>query len=380
MIPLSIPNTSGNEARYLLECIETNFVSTIGPFVTKFEEEVCSNAGAKFGVSTCSGTAGLHLALTSVGVGRDDLVILPSFTFVASANAVSHCGAQPWFFDVSEDSWTLDVDQIRECLENETYVKGNVTTHKETGRRVAAIMPVYTLGHTADMYRLKTLADEFNLPVVADAAAAIGSKYYNKNIGNLADLTVFSFNGNKTITCGGGGMVIGNDEELLSYARHISTTARQGNDYTHDQVGFNYRLTNLQAAVGCAQIERLDEFVLRKREIDSDYRKQFSDQEGIGFFPSAYWSESSCWFSGITILDQKLPNVSELCELLRSRGVAARTFWKPIHLQLPYKSAPKTSLRISENIFPTILTLPCSTQLSKEEQSNVVLVVKDLIG
>ena len=206
------------------------------------------------------------------------------------------------------------------------------------------------------------------------------SKYHNKDIGNLADLTVFSFNGNKTITCGGGGMVIGNDEELLGYARHLSTTARLGDDYNHDHVGFNYRLTNLQAAVGCAQIERLDEFVLRKREIDSEYRNQFSGYEGIGLFPSASWSESSCWFSGITILDEKLPNVPKFCELLKARGVAARTFWKPIHLQLPYMSAPKTSLSVSEKIFPTVLTLPCSTQLSKEEQSDVVQVVKDIIG
>ena len=241
-------------------------------------------------------------------------------------------------------------------------------------------MPIYTLGHPADMHRLKTLAEEFNLPIVADAAAALGSKYLNKNIGHLADLTVFSFNGNKTVTCGGGGMVVGNDEQLLSYARHLSTTARLGEDYNHDHIGFNYRLTNLQAAVGCAQLERLSEFVSRKREIDSEYRNQFSDHEGLGLFPSANWSESSCWFSGITIIDKNLPDVTKLCELLKARGVAARTFWKPIHLQPPYKSALKTSLSNSENIFPTVLTLPCSTQLSKQEQSDVILVVKDLIG
>ena len=380
MIPLAIPNISGNEAKYLLECVATNFVSSVGPFVSKFEEDLCLKAGANFGVATSSGTAGLHLALTSVGVTQDDLVIMPSFTFIASANAVSHCGAKPWFFDVTEDSWTIDIDQVRECLEKETYLKDSVTTHRETGKRVAAIMPVYTLGHTADMHQLKTLAEEFNLPIVADAAAALGSKYQNKNIGHLADLTVFSFNGNKTITCGGGGMVIGNDEHLLSYARHLSTTARLGDDYNHDHVGFNYRLTNLQAAVGCAQLERLDEFVFRKREIDLEYRCKLADHEGIGFFPSAGWSESSCWFSGITIQDKKLPNVPKLCELLKVQGIAARTFWKPIHLQPPYKSAPKTNLSVSEKIFPTILTLPCSTQLSKEEQSAVILAVKDLIG
>ena len=379
MIPLSIPNTSGNEAKYLLECIETNFVSSVGPYVTRFEKEVCASAGAKFGVSTCSGTAGLHLALTSVGVGRDDLVILPSFTFIASPNAVSHCGAEPWFFDVTEESWTINVDQVREVLEREATVKQNITIHKRTGKKISAIMPVYTLGHPADMDKIRLLAN-FNLPVIADGAAALGSRYNNKNLGSLADLTVFSFNGNKTITCGGGGMVVGNDEKLLHYARHLSTTARIGDEYDHDEVGFNYRMTNIQAALGCAQIERLEEFVLSKREIDSRYKESFSRYKGIGFFPSADWSRSACWFSGITINDSQLPTVSEICARLNAEGIAARTFWKPAHLQVPYKFAPKASLSVTEKIFSTILTLPCSTNLSEKDQKIVINIVKKIIG
>jgi len=379
MIPLAIPNISGNEGKYLQECIDTNFVSTVGPFVTRLEEDVARAANAKYAVSSCSGTAGLHLALTAVGVSRDDLVILPSFTFIASANAIAHCGALPWLFDVSRESWTLDPEQLKKELQYEAEKIDGHLIHKKTGRRVAAIMPVYTLGQPADMDAIKEVAEQYQIPVVADAAAALGSRYKGNNIGSLADLTVFSFNGNKTITTGGGGMVVGDDENLLSLARHLSTTARVGADYDHDKVGFNYRMTNLQAAVGCAQIERLDEFVSSKRRVDAEYQKALEDLRGIGFFPKPSWSESACWFTGVLLKDTAEITVSEACEKLKEKGVGARTFWKPVHLQVPFKKAPKTTMDISESIWGKILTLPCSTQLSEDEQYRVITAVKEII-
>ena len=379
MIPLAIPNISGNEGKYLQDCIDTNFVSTVGPFVTRLEEDVARAANAKYAVSSCSGTAGLHLALTSVGVSRDDLVILPSFTFIASANAISHCGAQPWLFDVSSESWTLDPEQLKKVLQDEAEKINGRLIHKKTGRRIAAIMPVYTLGQPADMDAINEVAQKYQVPVVADAAAALGCRYKGKNIGSLADLTVFSFNGNKTITAGGGGMVIGDDENLLSLARHLSTTARVGSDYDHDRVGFNYRMTNLQAAVGCAQIERLDEFVSSKIRIDEKYQKAFKGIKGIDFFPKPDWAESACWFTGVLLNNDAEITVPEACEHLRVKGVGSRTFWKPIHLQEPFKTAPKTSMDVSEYIWGKILTLPCSTQLSENEQSQVIKAVKEII-
>jgi len=380
MIPLAIPNISGNEGKYLQECIETNFVSTVGPFVTRLEEDVARAANAKYAVSSCSGTAGLHLALTAVGVSKDDLVILPSFTFIASANAIAHCGAQPWLFDVSRESWTLDPEQLKKVLQDEAEKIDGHLVHKKTGRRVAAIMPVYTLGQPADMDAINEVARQYQIPVVADAAAALGCRYKGKNIGSLAELTVFSFNGNKTITAGGGGMLVGNDENLLSLARHLSTTARVGSDYDHDRVGFNYRMTNLQAAVGCAQIERLDEFVNVKRKLDSEYRTSFKDIKGIDFYPKPDWAESACWFTGVLLNDDAKVTVPEVCERLKEKGVGARTFWKPIHLQSPFKKAPKTSMHVSEQIWNKILTLPCSTQLSDEEQSQVITLVKEILS
>ena len=379
MIPLAIPNISGNEAKYLLECVETNFVSSVGPFVSKFEKMVAEISGAKYAVATCSGTAGLHLALTSIGVKRDELVLLPSFTFIASANAVSHCGADPWLIDIDKSSWTMDVELLEKILNSETEKIKDQTIHKSSGKRVGAIMPVYTLGQPCDMTPLMRLAKNYGLPVVADAAAALGSTYREKRIGGLADLTDFSFNGNKTFTAGGGGMVVGNNKHIMDLAKHLSTTARVGNDYYHDHIGYNYRLTNIQAAVGCAQLENIDKFVSAKQKIARIYDEKFAGIDGISSFPRTAWAESACWFSGITLQSDKFPSIDEICKQLHLRGVDARKFWQPVHKQPMFLSAIKSAVKNSEDISKKILTLPCSTQLKIEDQLYVVRAVKDVL-
>ena len=239
MIPLAVPNLTGREAEYLQQCIETTFVSSVGPFVNLFEEKVAEAAGASLAVATSAGTTGLHVALEAVGVGRDDLVVLPSFTFIASANAIAYCGASPWLFDVTEESWTLDPELLAKQLSAETHREKGCLIHNATGRRVAAVMPVYTLGMPADMDSIVQIAKDYNLPVIADGAAALGATYKGHPSGKLgADLTVYSFNGNKTITAGGGGAVAGEDTELLKLVRHLSNTAKVGEAYHHDRVGF----------------------------------------------------------------------------------------------------------------------------------------------
>lgn len=379
MIPLSIPNISGNEGAYLQECVRSNFVSSVGPYVTRLEEMTAAAAGAKHAVATSAGTTGLHVALASVGVTAGDLVIAPTFTFIASANAISHCGAQPWLFDVSAQHWTLDPTLLASALAAHAVRRGAILVHKETGRRIAAIMPVHTLGHPADMDAINTVAAEHNLPVVADAAAALGARYRGRPIGSLAHLSVFSFNGNKTVTAGGGGMVVGDDTELLRWTRHLSTTARASLDYEHDAIGFNYRMTNLQAAVGCAQMERLDEFVAAKRRIDAVYREALKHTCNIEFFPAAAWAESACWFSGVILSADHWRSVRQLCGQLKERGIEARTFWKPIHLQAPYLECPRTSMSVSESIWTRVLTLPCSTHLTEAEQEFVIGVLRELL-
>lgn len=380
MIPLAIPNVSGNEGTYLQECVRTNFVSSVGPYVGRLEQMCATVSGTAHAVATSAGTTGLHLALTAVGVKPDDLVIAPSFTFIASANAIRHCAALPWLFDVSREHWTLDADQVRASLRANAVHQGDVWVHRGSGRRIAAILPVDTLGHPADMDAFRAIGSEYHLPVVADAAAAMGARYRGGPVGPLADLSVYSFNGNKTVTAGGGGMVVGNDAELMRWVRHLSTTARAGIDYEHDAVGFNYRMTNLQAAVGCAQMERLDEFVAAKRRIDSRYRESLRGVAGVGVFPVADWAESACWFSGVTIAPDAKRNVRELCAAMRERGIEGRTFWKPIHLQAPYADCPRSAMPVSEDIWHRILTLPCSTHLTEQEQTFVIDTVRELLA
>lgn len=374
MIPLCVPNLSGNEAAYLAECVASTFVSTVGPFVGRFEQMVAEAAGAAGAVATSAGTTALHAALVTVGVRPGDLVVCPTLTFVASANAISHCGATPWLFDVDRESWTLDPRLLAEALAKETQAREDSRVHIPTGRRVSAIVPVFTLGVPADMDALTAIAREFGLPVVVDGAAALGGTYKGRLSGDLgADLTMYSFNGNKTATAGGGGAVAGNDTALLAAFRHLTTTARVGADYDHDVVGFNYRMTNLQAAVGCAQMEQLDGFVAAKRRIAARYNDAFRGLNGIGRFPDPAWAYSPAWFSGFVFETEDGGERSrQLRAHLRQNGIDARPFWKPMHLQPPYRDAPRTAVPVSSHLWDKIVTLPCSTHLTENDQQTVI--------
>lgn len=374
MIPLAVPNLAGREAEYLQECITSTFVSTVGPFVTRFEELVAQASGSKFAVATSAGTTALHAALLSVGVRRDDLVVAPAFTFIASVAAIAHCGAVPWLFDVSPDSWTIDVDLVATTLRKETTREADGTLrHMISGRRVAAILPVFTLGVVADMDAIRDVAQAHNLPIVADAAAALGAEYKGRPTGELgADFTMFSFNGNKTVTAGGGGAIVTNDQAAAKLFRHLTTTARVGADYDHDMVGFNYRMTNLQAAVGCAQMENLQKFVDRKRQIAKTYSDAFRDISRLKPFPDPHCGRSGRWFSGVVVMGMSTEDLAGLRARLRSKGIDARPFWKPAHLQSPYADVPRTDLQVTGRIWTNILTLPCSTNLTQADQTYVI--------
>lgn len=380
MIPLAIPDLTGNESKYLQACIETTFVSSVGPFVTQFEQMVAASSGSLGAVATSSGTTGLHAALVTAGVGRDDLVILPSFTFIGSANAIAQCGASPWLLDIDAATWTLDPQKLKESLQSQTTRVENRLIHRSSGKRIGAIMPVHVLGIPADMNAIVNLAAEYALPVVADGAAALGSEYRGRKIGDTgAQLTVFSFNGNKTVTAGGGGAIVSNDRALLDLARHLTTTARVGADYDHDRVGFNYRLTNVQAAVGCAQMERLEEFVSAKRRIQSAYNEGLAGIKGISFFPDPSYGKSACWFSGFVAGTSAREQSTRIREKLREKGVDARPFWKPMHFQKPFANAPRGDLHNTESIWDKIVTLPCSTSLSTEDQGRVIACVREIL-
>ena len=368
MISLAMPNLTGNEKKYLDDCIDTTFVSSVGQYVTKFESMVAEATGSNYAVATSAGTTGLHAALTAVGVKPGDLVIIPTFTFIATANAVAHCGAGPWLMDIDPSTWCLDAELVRTEIEKNCKKKDGLLMHRATGKKVAALMPVYTLGNMPNMKAMRQIADEFGIPLVVDAACAIGAKYEGRDFGSLADLSVLSFNGNKTVTCGGGGAVIGNNEECLAHVRHLTTTARVWPDYEFDEVGFNYRMTNIQAAVGVAQLERLSNFISTKKYARKYYEEHLSKlkEKKVTFFPTT--DGSSCWFSGIVLPEgTDSSTTKEICAKLKVSEIEARVFWKPIHLQKPYKDCFASSLKYAEELWERIITLPCSTNITEKE-------------
>lgn len=377
MIPIAVPNLSGNEAAYLAECVATNFVSSVGSFVRKFEEMVAEASNAPEAVATSSGTTALHTALATVGVTHGDLVILPALTFIGSANAISQAGARPWLLDVSPESWTLSPQQLEEALAGKTRRAADGTVrHIETGARVAAIMPVYTMGLPAEMAQISAIASEYGLPVIADAAAAIGATCQGKPIADMgADISCFSFNGNKTVTCGGGGALVAADPALMKRARHLSTTARIGQNYDHDRAGFNYRMTNIQAAVGVAQMECLERFLERKRQIAGRYRERLANHPMLGDFPAPNYGPGTFWFSGVVLSRSIGDRLPEIVEHLRASDIDARLFWKPMHLQAPYAECPREALAVTQDVWKRVLVLPCSTSLTEDEQEAVISAV-----
>lgn len=380
-IPLAVPNLGRRESEYVQECIAGNWVSTTGPFVDRLEREIAALSGVPFGVAVAAGTMGLHAVLHALDIGRGDLVVLPTYTFIASANAIAHTGARPWLFDVTPESWTIDPADLARAFEEDCARdrKGDLRL-KETGERVAAIMPVYTLGTPADMDAIVPLARSYALPVIADAAAAIGARYRGRPIGALANASVYSFNGNKTITTGGGGAIVGNDSSLMALLKHITTTARLGADYDHDRIGFNYRMTNIEAALGCAQLERLDAFLAAKRRIRRTYSEAFAAHPRVSVFPEVDWAESACWFSGVVLRDAGAGPLDRLVANLADEGIQGRKFWKPMHLQRPFADAPRRATPVADDLWTRVLTLPCSTSLTVAQQERVVSAMSRLLA
>ncbi|THB62788.1 MAG: aminotransferase class I/II-fold pyridoxal phosphate-dependent enzyme [Desulfovibrio sp.] len=374
-LPLATPNLAGNEQRYLNECVASTFVSSVGEFVTRFEQESAQALGALYGAAVSSGTAALHLGLLALGVRPGDLVIMPSFTFIATANAVAHAGASPWLMDVDPLNWTLDPELLVHELREHASAQGDVVIHRPTGKRIGAILPVHTLGSPADMDAINSIAREYGLPVLADGAACLGAKYKGRDLGSLADLTTLSFNGNKTVTAGGGGVVASDDQALVDHARHLSTQAKTGPGYRHDHVGYNYRLTNLQAAVGCAQLEQLTGFVERKRAIHRTYNQAWQELEGWEPFPEPAWAKSACWFSGVVCPDAA--TASALRDHLAKSRIAAGEFWTPVHLQTPYMNCAQSHMGVCTPLWPRIVVLPCSTHLTGAQQQRVINAVLD---
>lgn len=377
-IDLSIPSLRGKESEYLKECITSNFVSSVGPFINKFEDSVAQNIGLtpQKTVATSSGTTALQLGLIALGVSKNDLVIIPSYTFIATANSVSHIGAKPWLMDIEMDYLTIDPKKLLCQLQRNTFSENGFTYHKDTGQKIACIVPVHVFGHSPDIDEIKNIAKDFSIPILLDSACGIGSKYKEKKLGELGLSGIISFNGNKTITSGAGGIFYSNEELIVKKVRHLSTTAKCSSKYDHDEIGFNYRMSNIQAALGLAQIEQLDKIIAEKREIYNIYFKELEDLEKYKFIRNPYWGQSSHWLNALLIKNIDELNIENIILKFRESKIRANYFWKPLHLQKPYQHSLKCDLEGINNIQERILVLPSSPTLSLEEQYKVIRVIK----
>jgi len=362
-IPLSVPNLKGRELEYVTHAVKTEWVSTGGPYVNEFEEKTATYVNSKGAVSCQNGTAGLHIALQVCGVTKDDEVIVPTLTFIAAVNPVKYIGAEPVFMDC-DDSLAIDTNKLLEFCKNECRLVDGRLINKKTKKHIRAVLVVHVFGNMADMEKIMEIADEFNLQVVEDATEAIGTyytkgKYKDRHAGTIGNVGVYSYNGNKIITTGGGGMIVSDDDKLLKRAKHLTTQAKSDEIYyTHDEIGYNYRMTNIQAAVGLGQIEILDKFVQAKRDIAQNYADGFRERNDIDAFKLAPWSVGNHWFSGVFLPSWSASEIDKFRAYLRAEGIDARPFWKPMHTQRPYANAPRELNGTASDVWGKILPLP----------------------
>jgi len=381
MIPLSIPNISGNEWQYVKDCLDTGWISSVGSYVNQFEEKVAAFTGAKYAVAAMNGTAALHLSIQLTGVERGDLVIVPDITFIASCNAVSYLGAEPLLIDVDKYTWQIDLNLLESFLEENTFLMGSkvgdeteiIRSHiKHSGRRIGAILPVHVLGNMTDMDRLSAICSKYHIPMVEDSTEALGSTYKGKHAGTFGIFGTSSFNGNKIISTGGGGMILTNDEHLAKKAKHLTTQAKTDPfEYDHDEIGYNYRLVNILAAVGVAQMEQLPGFLKRKKEIDKYYRQSL-ENEHLRFQKNGDNVEPNNWLHTMWV-DHQRPMIDHLLK----NGVQCRPFWVPMHELSMFKNCAFVSEnQISQQVYRHCISIPSSTNLTDAQVEEVVKVVR----
>ena len=375
MLLLSGPYIAGNEWKYVKDCLDTGWVSSVGAYVTQFENMVAEFAGCKYGVATSNGTAALQIALQLAGAQRNDYVIVPNVTFVASVNSIKYNGADPILIDVDPHTWQMDLELLENFLKNETAEKNGKCVYRKDNRVIRCIMPVHVLGNVCHMDRLMNLAARYNLVVVEDATESLGSFYKGKHTGNFGLMSCFSFNGNKIITTGGGGVIVTNDEELAKKAKHLTTQAKSDPfEYLHDEIGYNFRLVNVLAAMGVAQMELLPSFIKRKKEIDSSYRKKLAGVGDIVFQTVEPDVDANCWL--FTFMTEKQKTV---LQILNDHKMQSRPFWVPMNkLPMFQKDIYYHNGDQSDYIYQRCLSIPCSTNIKDLEIDAVVEKIKSV--
>ena len=373
MIPLSVPNFEGNEEKYVQDAVIQGWVSTGGAYVDKFEQAIAKYAKVPGAVACQSGTAALHLSLIECGVGMDDMVIVPTLTFIAAVNPVMYVHAEPIFMDC-DDSLCIDPKKLRKFCETECELTESGLTHLYTHKKIKALIVVHVFGNLADMEEIMSIAAEYKLQVVEDATEALGSYYESGRFkgsmaGSIGDFGAYSFNGNKIITTGGGGMIISHNKKALGHLKYLSTQAKDdGHFYIHDEVGYNYRMTNVQAALGIAQMEELEEFIIRKNQNYDLYCELFRGKAEYSILPFRTEVRSNKWFYSLLLNpDYCKENVRSYIEKLQVAGVQTRPIWGLIHEQKPYMKYIAYDIIKAKYYSDRIINIPCSTNISKEE-------------
>lgn len=365
--PLHEPLFCGNENKYVQECIDTGWVSSVGKFVDRFEADLAAYTGVKRAVAVVNGTSALHVCLILSDVQPDDEVLVPALTFIATANAVTYCHAIPHFVDSAFDTLGIDPDALDAYLSEIGEIRADGCYNRKTGRRIRAVVPMHTFGHPVDMDKMIAVCEKYRLMLIEDAAESIGSFYKGRHTGNFGRISAMSFNGNKTITTGGGGAVLTNDEELGKLAKHITTQAKIPHRwaYAHDRIGYNYRMPNINAALGCAQLEKLPEFVAKKRHLAEKYRKALEDISGVEFFVELEFAKSNYWLNAI-LLDEDVANERDrVLEVLNDAGIGSRPIWELMYTMTMFKDCPRMDCKVAEDVGGRLINLPSSVRLGE---------------
>ena len=360
------PDLNKSDSVYLKDCINQNAVSAAGKFIQKFENKILNLTKAKYAISTNSGTSALHISCILMNVKENDEVLVPAFTFVATANAIKYCGAIPHFIDIEENHFGVNVNKLDNYLKEISIKKGNFCFNKKTGRKIKAIMPVHVFGHFMKINELIKLAKKYNLSIIEDAAEAIGSYYKNKHAGTFGHIGVLSFNGNKTITCGAGGVILTNNKKVAQKARHLIATAKIAHpyNYIHDEVGFNYRMANLNAALGYSQIKRIKKILKKKRKLFNFYKKAFEKNLYFKLINEPKNSKSNFWLQTILINEKYSNYTKKILKDLNDRKIYIRPGWELMNNLKYFKNCPKMNLSIAKKFCKRIINLPSSSFLA----------------
>jgi len=360
-IPLHEPRFRGNEKKYLLDAIDSTFVSSVGEYVDRFEKMICDITGAKYAVATVNGTAALHSCLLVAGVKPGDEVITQALSFIATVNAISYCGASPVFIDVDKDTLGLSAEKVGVFLSKNTIQVDGECVNTITGKRISAVVPMHTFGHPVKVDELVRVCAKYNIPVVEDAAESLGSYYKGKHTGTFGKVSAFSFNGNKTITSGGGGVLVTDDEELAKKAKHLTTTAKEPHKwgYIHDEIGYNYRMPNLNASLVCAQLELLDSYVANKRELSNLYI-EFAKENGLSFIEEPSSSKSNYWLNSLCL--ENKDDRDEVLEVLNNNGIMCRPVWKLLFKMPMYSDCYRDEQKNAQWFEDRIVNLPSSVR------------------